>query len=129
MPEDYTKTSYSTKTVDLSFNLDLIDPCPFTTLMSFEIEDMERFVYQPELARVIVTDVPDTVSLNHDNSDGLTFCGPRKYDLLLPEGTDNFLDYDQLASTLTLKSDNEADVSEHEIGFIIYLKNYPEVSR
>ena len=48
-----------------------------------------------------MTDVPDTVSLNYDN-DGLTFCGPRSYDISLPEGTEDFLAFDQLASTLTL---------------------------
>ena len=101
MPEDYTKSSYSTMTVSMSFNLELIDPCPESSMVPFEIEDMERFVNQPELTRIIVTDVPDTVSLNYDN-DGLTFCGPRSYDISLPEGTEDFLDFDQLASTLTL---------------------------
>ena len=91
MPDDYTQTSYSTKTVNMSFKLELVDPCPASMFAPFQLENMERFVGQPELTRVIGTNVPDTVSLNYDNEDGLSFCGPRKYELVLPEDTENFL--------------------------------------
>ena len=61
---------------------------------------------QPELTRIIGTNVPDTVSLNYDNEDGISFCGPRNYDLVLPQGTEDFLVFDEMASTLTLQSDS-----------------------
>ena len=56
--------TYTTLVVEQSFQVEFVNPCHETVLAPFVIEDMERFVDQPEMKQIIVTDVQDIVSQN-----------------------------------------------------------------
>ena len=62
VPDDYTMQTYTEFSTEQSFTVEFANPCHESTLAPFEIEDMERFIGQPAMNQVLVTNVQDSVS-------------------------------------------------------------------
>ena len=79
-PVDYTFSSYTTREVTYSFNIDMIDPCTTTVLGNPSASPMSISVmglYQEQL----LTMGTDTISLTLGDQTGLTYCGERTFSI------------------------------------------------
>ena len=72
-----------------------------------------------------MVDILDTVSQSAGNSDGLTFCGERIYELIDPSLHEVFMTFDQ--RVLTVLSDGNAEIGFYEAQVKVSLADYPEI--
>ena len=73
-------------------------------------------------------DVQDLASRTYGNQDGLTYCGPRVFELTTdPTLYSSFLSFDPVSNILTVQTDDDNDIGTHLIDAKVYLENYPDI--
>ena len=77
----------------------------------------------------MLEDVADIVSKTYGNQDGLTYCGPRIFELTTGPTSlySSFLTLDQASNVLTVQTDDDNDIGVHHIDARVSLVNYPGV--
>lgn len=106
----------------------MVDPCKTSKLDDFTVSDMLVSVKGAFDVQTLV-DPTDLVSRTYGNLDGNSYCGAREFEIsVLPASIySNFLGYEPGFNTLTLGTNDDADVNVYELDLRAYLVNYPEV--
>lgn len=124
---DYTMTTTTTVTKQVSFNINMIDPCLSTVLQSLTISDMTRSVMQVGLDQTVY-ETTDSVSSTLGDATGLTYCGSRTIEIVTdPTTYSGFLSFDPATGIINLQTDDDSNINSYSIDARIYLDDYNSV--
>lgn len=128
VPDDQTKSTFTTWAQEFTFQVIMVDPCKTSTLNDFTLLDMSRSVKQMPASQVLEKP-QDQVSLAYGNLDGFAYCGDRLFEITTQPVTtySNFLGFEQLTSTFTYGTNQQADVGIYDLEMRVYLVSYPNV--
>ena len=109
------------------FQIEMIDPCFASVMDPLLIDDMQRAVKQAGTTQSLL-DVQDLVSRTFGNQDGLTYCGPRVFELTTdPTLYSPFLSFDTTTNLLNVQTDDDNDIGIHLIDAKVSLQHYPAI--
>ena len=82
-PEDFSYSKLDFYTFEENWNLEIVDPCSSSEMADFTILDDQVRVFKGlKIQQLLVPQ--DTVSQKYGPADGVSFCGPRIYNFLIP---------------------------------------------
>lgn len=101
-PLDYTKKDNLIVANEFTFEVEMINPCYDSKMATLLIDEMDfSFKSSPKLQQI--KNVQDQISQKYGAKDGLTFCGPRYFELIDDPSTyENFLTLDKKSNMLTV---------------------------
>ena len=126
IPEDYTYDIVDITNYRSTFSIEIIDPCPNSEIVPFNIPDEQVRVFVDFKEQTLVTP-QDTVSLTY-TADGINFCGPRVYKFEVPSlPNQKVVFFDPDTMKITFQSNDLAEVGTHDVYATVALENYTKV--
>lgn len=124
MPTSYLLNSSQVFTSNFSFNLLVDTQCVSTSLFPFTLPDLSTY---PTLGAQNLPwpTVFDGVSLVEGNSDGVSFCGTRKFTVLGPTQILSVYQSDQPNEQFVLQTDNINTIGVYTVSVEVGLLFYP----
>ena len=91
VPTDYSRSSFTEiSSSNVTFQIDVVDECGVTVFDDIKLTDFRVFVLGPAEIQYL-DQVKDSASKLFGNKDGLSFCGPRSYELVDPISHKDYL--------------------------------------
>jgi hypothetical protein len=117
----FTLDLYPDRSVSKTLSFDVVNPCPSTVLDEVTLPKEVFEVQMGKSLSITLLKPKDSASREFGNQNGLSFCGPRSFQLTTP--SDSVL-VTYAGSQLKIQP---TEVGEVSLGFLFQLDNYPEV--
>lgn len=129
VPADYTYSSFSPIKKSTTFTIIVEDPCEQTVLDDFQIEDVFLSVKGLKVSRDLPLQVPDSVSKQFGNSDGVSFCGERTFTIQQFFFYGGFLTVNENVDQMEFATETPSDSGQYTIEVTVELTETQSVTK